>query len=422
MSDTFERIADWLQRVALLEVSLEDLIEGLGMRLVEAGVPVVRISQGRLLMHPVIGVIDVTWDADAKRTDCTVYPRAGLSDGLEKNYNSPFSELNRANQEIAGSLSHLRGMELADVVSDLPFIHDDLTDPATRDKYPIYTRLAAAGITGYVALTAPFGWRAVTIEEMDEFYIGSTVSFATRRRSGFTTREIDGLRRINMPLMAALRIVTETFFVTELMEAYLGSIPGRAVLSGQIARGDVQRIDCALFYSDMRGSTELSQKLSPEDYVAAVNRYFDCVAGAVLEYGGEVLKFIGDGLLAIFPFDGARRTPEDMCAAALSAAREAFQRRDECIGEGAVDFGIALHTGEVVFGNVGTEKRLDFTIIGAAVAKVSRVEDMTKTLGFPLLATGAFSAQVREPAKKLGPQPLRGFDEVTDVVAYDIAD
>ncbi len=206
-----------------------------------------------------------------------------------------------------------------------------------------------------------------------------------------------------MPLMAALRIVTENFFVSEVMEAYLGRRPGRAVLSGQIARGDLQRIDCALFYSDMRRSTELSQQLSPEDYVAAVNRYFS-VAGAVLEYGGEVLKFIGDGLLAIFPFDGARRSPEDMCAAALSAAREAFQRRDEIVENDAVDFGIALHTGEVIFGNVGTEKRLDFTVIGAAVAKVSRVEDMTKNLGFSLLATGAFSAPVPEPATKMGPQ------------------
>lgn len=422
MSDTFERIADWLQRVALLDVGLEELIEGLGTRLVEAGVPVVRISQGRLLMHPIIGVIDVTWDADAKRTDWAVYPRAGLSSGLAKHYNSPFAELNRANQEIAKSLGHLRGMELADVVSDLPFIHDDLTDPETREKYPLYERLATSGITGYVALTAPFGWRGVMIDDIEKYYLGSTVSYATRRRSGFTAREIDGFRRINMPLMAALRIVTENFFVSEVMEAYLGRRPGRAVLSGQIARGDLQRIDCALFYSDMRRSTELSQQLSPEDYVAAVNRYFDCVAGAVLEYGGEVLKFIGDGLLAIFPFDGARRTPEDMCAAALSAAREAFQRRDEIVENDAVDFGIALHTGEVIFGNVGTEKRLDFTVIGAAVAKVSRVEDMTKNLGFSLLATGAFSARVPEPATKMGPQVLRGFAEVTDIVAYDIAD
>lgn len=282
--------------------------------------------------------------------------------------------------------------------------------------------MAASGVTGYVAFIAPFGLRAVALGGGEERYLGASVSYATRRRSGFTEREIDGFRRINMPLMAALRVVTEQFFVTELMAAYLGRISGRSVLSGQIARGDVQKIDCALFYSDMRGSTELSQQLSPEDYVAAVNRYFDCVAGAVLEFGGEVLKFIGDGLLAIFPFDSSRRTPEDMCAAALSAAREAFRRRDELVSEDAVDFGIALHTGDVIFGNVGTEKRLDFTVIGTSVAKVSRVEDLTKKLGFPLLATGTFAARVTGPAKNLGAHTMRGFDEKTDLVAFDLKD
>jgi adenylate cyclase len=218
---------------------------------------------------------------------------------------------------MARFLSRLRGMELSEVVSDLPFIHDDLKDPDTRDKYPIYTRLVMSGITEYVALTAPFGWRAVTIEKMDEYYIGATVSCAARPRSGFTAREKVGLRRINMPLMAALHIVTENFFVSGLMEAYLGSILGRAVRSGRIARGDVQWIYCALFYSNLLGSTELSQQLLPEDYVAAVNRYFDCVAGTVLEYGGEVLKFIGDGLLAIFSLRRLAADSEDMCVAAL---------------------------------------------------------------------------------------------------------
>jgi adenylate cyclase len=240
-----------------------------------------------------------------------------LSRDLAENYDSPFAELNRVNQEMARFLSRLRGMELSEVVSDLPFIHDDLKDPDTRDKYPIYTRLVMSGITEYVALTAPFGWRAVTIEKMDEYYIGATVSFAARPRSGFTAREKVGLRRINMPLMAALHIVTENFFVSGLMEAYLGSILGRAVRSGRIARGDVQWIYCALFYSNLLGSTELSQQLLPEDYVAAVNRYLDCVAGTVLEYGGEVLKFIGDGLLAIFSLRRLAADSEDMCVAAL---------------------------------------------------------------------------------------------------------
>ncbi len=144
------------------------------------------------------------------------------------------------------------------------------------------------------------------------------------------------------------------------MEAHLGRISGRSILSGQLSRGDVREIDCALLYSDMHGSTALSQRLSPSKYVAAVNRYFDCVAGAVHDHGGEVLKFVGDGLLAIFPFDGRRRLPEDVCEAALSVAREAFQRREEILTKDRMDFGIGLHMGAAVYGNVGTERRLDF--------------------------------------------------------------
>ncbi|MFD3191283.1 adenylate/guanylate cyclase domain-containing protein [Sedimentitalea sp. HM32M-2] len=417
MNDRFERIADWLQRVALLDASLEDLVQGLGTRLIDAGVPVARISQGRLLMHPVIGIVDVTWDAGTGRADWSVYPRSALNNALLDK--SPFGDLTRAAQAAAKSFDHLRGLALADEVSDLPFLRDDLTDPSTRDRYPIYTRLAASGMTGYVAFTAPFGFHAVAMAEEVKYYLGATVSYATRRRSGFTDQEVDGFRRINIPLMAAIRIVSERFFVSELVEAYLGRMSGRSVLNGQIARGDVQRINCALFFSDMRGSTELGRQLSPEDYVAAVNRYFDCVAGAVMEHGGEVLKFIGDGLLAIFPFDGTERAPEDMCAAALSAAREAFRRRTALSGADVVDFGIALHAGEVAFGNVGTEKRLDFTAIGTSVAKVSRVEDMTRALGAPLLATGAFAARISEPATGLGAHGLRGFEEKTDIVAFD---
>ncbi len=419
MAGTFERIADWLQRVALVDASLEDLIEGLSSRLRDAGIPVARISMGRILMHPVIGIVDVTWDADARRADNTIYPRSAiLASAGEK---SPFVELGNAAHAAASTLRHLRGLELADAMPEWPYLNDDLNDPATRGKYPLYGRLAATGMTGYVAFVAPFGLRPVTLGAGRQYHLGATVSYATRRQSGFTEPEIAGFRRINLPLMSVVRLVTEKFFVSELVEAYLGRISGQSVLSGQIARGDVRRIDCALFFSDMRGSTLLSQRLPPEDYVAALNRYFDCVAGAVIDHGGEVLKFMGDGLLAIFPFDRQGRTPEDICANALSAAREAFHRRNALDRPDLVEFGIGLHAGEVIYGNVGTEKRLDFTVIGTSVAKASRVEGLTRVLDTPLLATTAFAAFVPESARHLGTHRLRGFDEEVEVASFDLA-
>ncbi|MEM7319549.1 MAG: adenylate/guanylate cyclase domain-containing protein, partial [Pseudomonadota bacterium] len=254
-----------------------------------------------------------------------------------------------------------------------------------------------------------------------DFFPGASVSYSTKRKSGFTALEFEGFRRMAVPLMATARIVTERFFTSELLEAYLGRRSGQSVLNGQIGRGEVRRINCALLYSDMWGSTALSQQMSPEAFLATLNRYFDCVAGAVLDHGGEVLKFIGDGLLAIFPFEDTRQSREDICATALLVAREAFDHSARIPDADKVKFGIALHAGEVIYGNVGTEKRLDFTVTGSAVAKVSRVEGLTRKLDAQLLATDTFARYLSEPAQHLGGFDLRGFDKNVEVVSYDIS-
>lgn len=417
MADVFDRIAEWLQGLAFYDSDLEELVEHLCQRLIDGGVPITRVSVSRLMMHPVIGFLDVTWTSDAHSVNRTVLPRRSVSDDLFDD--TPFGENAKIGSAAVKSLLHKDSWELADGLIEVPPIRADLTDPSIRDKYPIYGRLAASGVTDYLAFHVPFGKRTVSFKGGSDWSIGASASFATGRRSGFTQRQVDGFIRLKMPLFGTVRILTEQFLVSELMEAYLGRISGQSVLNGQISRGDVREIECALVYSDMHGSTALSQSLSSEDYVAALNRYFDCVAGAVLDHGGEVLKFIGDGILAIFPFDGHRRLPEDMCMAALSAARDAFRRRDELAPGDRVRFGIALHKGAVVYGNVGTENRLDFTATGSSVAKVSRLEDLTRQLDARLLASAAFAGLVPEGAHPLGKYALRGFDEEVDVVSFD---
>ncbi|MEM9104409.1 MAG: adenylate/guanylate cyclase domain-containing protein, partial [Pseudomonadota bacterium] len=413
MADVFDRISDWLQKLAFFDGDLGGLVEHLSHRLIDGGVPVTRVSLGRLLMHPVIGLVDATWDVSNDRIEWSVLPRSSVTDDLFDK--APFGENTKLANEIAGKHFHKEIWDLADALADdsmeMPRTRADLTDPSIRDKYPIFQKLAASGVTDYLVFSVPFGKRTVTFDSGTEWQPGASVSFATKKRSGFTEREIDGLTRLSTPLFGAVRVFTEQFLAAELMEAYLGRISGRSVLNGQISRGDVREIECVLLLSDMHGSTALSQRLSPEDYVAAVNRYFDCVAGAVHDHGGEVLKFVGDGLLAIFPFDGRRRLPEDMCEAALSAAREAFQRREELSPEDRTDFGIGLHMGAAVYGNVGTESRLDFTVTGTSVAMVSRLEDLTRALDSPLLATSDFANLVTVPSRKLGRQSLRGFEE-----------
>ncbi|MCA0928818.1 adenylate/guanylate cyclase domain-containing protein [Ruegeria profundi] len=421
MSDVFDRIADWLQKLAFFDGDVGGLVEHLSHRLIDGGVPVARVSLGRLMMHPVIGLVDATWDASTDRIDWTVMPRSSVTDDLFDK--APFGENTKLTANIATKFFQSDIWDLADgLVGEMemmPVLRANLTDPSTRDKYPIYQKLAASGITDYLVFSVPFGKRSITFESGTQWVLGASVSFATKRRSGFTQREIDGLTRLSIPLFGTVHVFTEQFLAAELMEAYLGRISGRSVLNGQMSRGDVREIDCALLFSDMHGSTALSQRLSPGDYVAAVNRYFDCVAGAVHDHGGEVLKFVGDGLLAIFPFDGHRRLPEDMCEAALSAAREAFQRREEIEPENRTDFGIGLHMGAAIYGNVGTESRLDFTVTGTSVAMVSRLEGLTRSLDVPLLATSEFAELVTETRSTLGSHTLRGFDNGVEVFSFE---
>lgn len=420
VADVFDRVSDWLQKLAFFDGNLEELVEQFSQRLIDGGIPVTRVSLGRLLMHPVMGMVDVTWDAESHRVEWTVLPRNSVTDDLFTN--TPFGENTILSNSAMRNLVNKNSGDAADEMTEIPFIHANLTDPAIREKYPIYRKLAASGITDYLAFSAPFGMRTVTFDNGTECLLGVSVSYATKRRSGFTRREMEGLNRLTIPLFVTTRVLTEQFLAAELMEVYLGRISGQSVLNGQISRGDVREIDCALVFSDIHGSTAMSQRLSSEEYVAAVNRYFDCVAGAVQDHGGEVLKFVGDGLLAIFPFDGRRRLPEDMCRAALSASKEAFRRNSELDPKDRVDFGIALHMGAAVYGNVGTEKRLDFTVTGSSVALVNRLEHLTRDLKSPILATSDFAALVPDKAIHSGKHKLRGFSEAIDVVAFEQPD
>ena len=418
MADTFDRLAEWLQRAALYDIGLDDLVEETCRRLVDGGVPVTRISIGCLLLHPVLAMLDATWDMESGRSSWNTLRRADMDETVHGR--GPFGEINPFARQRLKELRHLAGPQLADELTEFASLRQDLTDPDVAAKYPLFQRLADKGTTDYVVFAVPFGNRWFEFDSGMEATTGATVSLTTNRRSGFQDHEIAGFRGILVPFMVAARAATERFFVTELTETYLGRISAQAVLSGQIARGDVRRIDCALLYSDMRESTLVSQQMAPEDYLATVNRYFECVAGAVLDHGGEVLKFMGDGLLAIFPFDNRRRFPEDMCAAALSAAREAFHRRADLPEDAQMVFGVGLHVGEAVYGNVGTEKRLDFTVTGASVALAGRVESMTKTLDAPLLATADFAAMVApREGRDMGRHALRGFDDEVGIVAFD---
>lgn len=394
MSALFDSIADWLLSRALEDADLSETVQLLARRLVEGGIPISRMVIGRFMLHPVIGLYDLTWEAKANLVEVTTVPRAKISSEMIDG--SPFGRFTRLDT------NHIRA---------------DLTDPDKVAQHSVFDDFARDNNTDYAAWSHGFSIEAGQAAGELGIRPGIAVSVCTKRFSGFSDSDIEGFERLLVPLFLSVRMSTERFLARTLLETYLGRNTGNLVLSGQSARGDGETIKCAIFYSDMRNSSQLSQQLHRDDYLAAVNRYFDCTAGAVQDHGGEVLKFVGDGVLAIFPIVPELRPVEAMCAAALSSARESFIRAARL--EDAPRFGIAIHVGEIVYGNVGTEDRLDYTATGSAVALVCRCEGLTRTLGAAVIATSQFNALCPEQGTPLGAHEIRGFDTPLELVGYD---
>jgi adenylate cyclase len=239
----------------------------------------------------------------------------------------------------------------------------------------------------------------------------------------FGAAEADRLRQVARFVAAPLAALAARAALVALLEAYIGRRSAARVLAGALRRGTGETIRAALLYADLRGFTALSEATEPTAMIAALDAWFDRVAGAVHAFGGEVLKFIGDGLLAIFPVIGA---PAEACTAALRAvvaARAGMAHLDaarRAQGLPPLPFGAALHLGEMLWGNIGAVDRLDFTAIGPAVNLVSRLEGLCRPLGRSVLISGAVAAETTMPLVPLGEHVLRGIQ--TPCTVFTLAD
>ncbi|MEL7463111.1 MAG: adenylate/guanylate cyclase domain-containing protein [Pseudomonadota bacterium] len=277
-------------------------------------------------------------------------------------------------------------------------------DPATRERFPICVDLHEQGVTDYIA--RPIG-------RGGSYHNAGTIG--TFQKGGFTDAQIAEIQRFfDIFALHAERHI-EAMVARNVVGAYLGAGPGREVLDGAIRRGSGRSMEAVIWVSDLRGFSERADRLSPGDVNAMLNLYFEAMSGAVLAHGGEVLKFIGDGLLAVFPMED---DPAGAAAASLAAAREAQAALDALNAAPPADLvtealplasGVALHLGEVFFGNVGAPNRLDFTVIGRAVNEASRVEALTKTLGASILLTERVRDLIEDQTlPDLGAHALRG--------------
>ena len=256
-----------------------------------------------------------------------------------------------------------------------------LADPDCVMDYPVLHDLRAEGVTDYFVAPLHFSGGEVHFS-----------SWATRQPGGFTDAEIEAIEAVIPPLARIAEIRAWYRVAGNLLTTYIGKNAGERVLAGHIRRGDTEAIHAAIWLSDMRGFTTLADTLPPQQLVDLLNRYFDCQVPAIAEHGGEVLKYMGDGLLAIFPI-GGERDFATICAATLDAAKAA--RSNIAALRAAEDgpalrFGLALHIGDVQFGNIGSGNRLDFTCIGPAVNLAARLEKLAGRLGRTVLASVDF--------------------------------
>ena len=284
-------------------------------------------------------------------------------------------------------------------------VRQSLERPDETFAFERYIEIKAEGMTEYLALPLAFS-------------DGKThaCTWATDRKGGFTDDEVDKIRQILPVFGLLIEIHLNRRIAVNLLNTYVGNQAGERILEGQITRGSGETIPAAIWFSDLRGFTSLSEKKDRDELLAILNQSFDALVTPLTERGGEVLKFIGDAVLAIFPL-----TDENACGKALEAAIEAQaalaamnQERAEK-GEDAIDAGIALHVGEVMYGNIGSATRLDFTVIGPAVNLASRIEGLCRDLDVDLLLSSAFKDRLDPeiPLTQLGRHRLRGVkDEV----------
>lgn len=342
--------------------------------LAEAGIPLWRVSYALMTMHPEVLWRTVQWRAGE---DVVVrdQPHERLHDAFYTK--SAVAVVRRSRAPVRVRL----------LAGELPF--------------PICHDLRDAGGTDYYVQPLPFTNGAT-----------SYVSFATDAPGGFSSAILELLESVRPFLARRLELESAYYATRALLEVYLGGNAARRVLAGAFQRGRGELLDAVIWFSDMRNFTALADRTHPARVVEILDRHFDAIASAVSEHGGEVLKFIGDAVLAIFPIEDDARRP---CRAALAAAEQALAavaRLDEGRAAGGgepVAIGIALHRGLVMYGNIGARDRLDFTVISSAVNEASRLESLCKALGTPLALSAAFAeAAALDAVVDLGEHALKG--------------
>jgi class 3 adenylate cyclase/uncharacterized protein (DUF427 family) len=383
---TANPLLEWVTREAWQAKTAQELIERLALRLVAANFPLWRLRLLIRTLHPQLFATGLTWRSDAAGVETARPSHAVLQSRAY--LESPFAPILRGE---GGVRRRLEG-----------------TEP--RLDYPVLEELHAAGATDYVAMPMRFSDGQINI-----------ITLVSRAAGGFSTAQLGLLYEILPVLSRLFEVFARQDTAATLLGTYLGRRTGSEVLNGLIRRGDGRDIDAAIWLCDLRNSTALSEALPRAAYLDLLNQFFDRMVEPIVEHGGEVLKYIGDAVLAIFPIEEPDSPAQQACARALAAVGDAgarleqlnFERAER--GEPPLAYGIGLHRGRLTYGNIGSAERLDFTVIGTAVSQAARLEGLTKVLHRPVLISAAFAASFGGPLTSVGRHRLRGIAQPQEI-------
>ena len=378
-----QKITEWIVDGAKFTSNPAEAMAGICERLVDAGLPLWRVGFFVRTLHPDVFGRNFVWkpgaDFVAGTTDFDIQDTPRFN-------TSPLAIVFRQGLEVRCRLD----------------------DPESK-RFPFLEDMRAEEVTDYIALPLRFTDGSVNAS-----------SWTTKQPGGFTDEQLSALRSLMLPLTRMIEIANLTRKAAVLLDTYVGNRAGERILGGQIRRGHTETMHAAIWLSDLRGFTALSDRLPAETVVDILNRYFDCQVPAIRAHGGEILKFMGDGLLAVFPIAEQDGDAAQVSARVLQAARESRAQVEALRYEAgeAVErfrFGVALHVGKILYGNIGGGNRLDFTCIGPAVNLAARLEKIAGRLHRTIVASAEFVEVCEGGWVDLGEFPIAGFSKAERV-------
>lgn len=381
------QVIEWLQTDGRHAPTVPFLLEALSKKLNEVGAPVWRAMVGYRTLHPQIAVEGAIWTRDQ---DSVVRQQSDHGIWTRDAYvGSPVEQVYSQKKPMRWRLDNL-----------------------TEADHLVLHEVQKAGGTDYFGQYFSFAKSR-----------GGAFMLSSDREGGFTDSDLKKFEALAKFLTPILEVIVLNSVAINLLNTYLGPRTGQRVLNGTVKRGDGELIDAALWFSDLRDFTSMTEHLPANEVLEILNAYFEHVYLAVNTYGGEVLRFIGDAMLIVFPAESEAKR-RSACKAALDAAMDAFNslavlnNMRKRAGQPEIRFGVGLHVGQVVYGNVGAPERLDFTVMGTAVNRTARLESLTKQVGVPLLISKDFKTLTGAPSTYRGEYEVKGIDAKLPVFSY----